>query len=142
MRLPTVTITRADLRFSPYIPPRGSAESRCGPADYPSPRLRIRSSTDSFVPESINLCRGSLAVPVDALGQFRGQRGDFEPHLLGRVAVAQCYRVVFHRLMIDRDAERRAHFVLPTIAPPDRTGLIVGGRKMALEHAQHLMRLL
>ena len=29
-------------------------------ADYPSPHLRIRSSTDSFVPESINLCRGSL----------------------------------------------------------------------------------
>src|SRR6202007_2004732 len=29
-------------------------------AVYLSPHLRIRSSTDSFVPESINLCRGSL----------------------------------------------------------------------------------
>ena len=30
------------------------------------PGWGIRSSTNSFVPESINLCRGSLAAPVNA----------------------------------------------------------------------------
>src|SRR5207302_10914414 len=43
-------------------------------ADYPSPHLRIRSSTDSFVPESINLCRGSLS------GHRRFSRSNAEPY--------------------------------------------------------------
>src|SRR5260370_28906318 len=81
-------------------------------------------------------------MPADALGQLVGQRRDFESHLLGRVAIAQRYRVVFRRLMIDRDTERRAHFVLTAITPSDPTRLIVGGREMPPEHPQPLLGLL
>src|SRR5512137_1999461 len=82
------------------------------------------------------------ALPADPLRQFGGQRRDRDADLLGRVAIAQRHRLVLHRLVIDRHAKGRADLVLAAIAPPDRSGLIVGHREMLLQHRAYLMGLL
>src|SRR5580658_2487490 len=82
-----------------------------------------------------------LPMPADALGEHGHEFRDFEPHLLGRIAIAQRDRVVVHSLMIDGDAERGADLVLAPIAAADRTSLIVGDREVALKHVAHLYRL-
>src|SRR6476646_6228330 len=112
----------------------------------PSPHARGSSKQNCTAAANCNLRRSwdaaRLAMPADALGQLRRQRRYLESHLLGRIAVAQRYRVVFHGLMIDRNAERRTHLVLATIAPPDRASLIVSGGELPLEQPQHFLRLL
>ncbi len=45
--------------------------------------------------------------------------------LLERVAVADRHRVIFFGLEIDGDAERRADFVVATVAFADRTTRVV-----------------
>src|SRR4051812_16613051 len=53
------------------------------------------------------------------------QRVDGNAYLFRRVAVANRDRIVLQRIEVDGDAQRRSHFVLTPVAPPDRLRLVV-----------------
>ncbi len=99
--------------------------------------LRMNPShVNSLLPRRIEIVRRQfliLARPADSLCDHFDQPRARHPLLRHRVAIADRHRVVFHRLMIDRHAVRRADFILTPIAPPDRSRLIVGDREMPLQ---------
>jgi cytochrome c-type biogenesis protein CcmH/NrfG len=100
-------------------------------ADHPSPHLCIRRSTSSFVPESINLCRGSLA------NAHRLEPDD--PH----------YTYVYALALVDAEQQSVAISTLKDILeihPYDRDSLTLlvklleaaGNRAEALQYEEHL----
>src|SRR5262245_52436083 len=78
---------------------------------------------------------------LDPSLQLVEQPLDRQTFLLHRITVAQRHRVVLHRLVVDRDAERGTDLVLAPIAPADGAGLIVLHWKVGREDVAHLLRL-
>ena len=56
--------------------------------------------------------------------QISFQRIDGDAILQHRVAMADGHLLIFERLVIDRDAERRADFILPRIALSDIAAVV------------------
>src|ERR1700731_2548696 len=91
---------------APVSPPRGI--------------FKIKPRTDKSRGGAISLTPARvLARPANSIADFFDEPRDRHPLLGHRIAIAQRHRIVFHRLMIDRDAVGRAHFVLPPIASAD-----------------------
>src|SRR4051812_21395268 len=69
-----------------------------------------------------------LPVRVQPSRQLVGQLVDLDPRLVEGVAVAQRDGVVLERLVVDRDAPRRADLVLAAVALADRAAAVeLGG---------------
>src|SRR4051812_23948586 len=77
--------------------------------------MRRKPTTDTA---SITQLRG-LPAGLQPAVELVGHLCDRQPDLLERVAVAQRDRVVLHRLVVDRDAPRRAYLVLAPVALAD-----------------------
>ena len=61
------------------------------------------------------------------LFQITFQHIDIHSLLLPSITVADGNGVVFERLVIDRNAERRTDFVLSSVEPADAAGVVVNG---------------
>src|SRR5216683_2774929 len=81
-------------------------------------------------------------MPADAFDQLAWELLDREPLLRGRIAITHCYRVVVHRLMVDRHTVRCTDLVHPAVPPPDRARLIIRHHEIPLEQLAHGLRLL
>ena len=81
---------------------------------------------------------------VNASFQLIHQPLDRDALLLHGVTVAHRDRLILHRLMVDRDAVRRADLVLAAITAADGAGLVILDRKVprqAVTDLQGLLRL-
>src|SRR5687767_7049441 len=99
---------------------RVSASMNASPSRRRAPRLR-------------SAIGARLGLRGNPLGDVRTELVSGNADLLERVSVTNRDRAVLRRLTIDRDAERRAHLILPTIPPADRATVVVEHRERAAE---------
>src|SRR5260370_6365974 len=74
-----------------------------------------------------------LTSPAYSIADLFDQPRNRHALLRHRIAIADGYRVVVHRLMIDRHTVRRADFILTPITPAYGARLIVNDREIALQ---------
>src|SRR4051812_16580356 len=85
-----------------------------------------------FTVETLTGELGRAPVRVQPALELGTELGDGDARLVERVAVAQRDRLVLERLVVDRDAARRADLVLAPVALADRAaGVELGGHQLA-----------
>jgi len=89
---------------------------------------------------SVAPCETGIASEVESSEKVRDEIDYREPHLLGRVAIADRHLIVLEALEVDGHAEGRADLVLAPVAPADRLGLVEFAHEMALKAVQDISR--